>query len=355
MLQLAMSNLKDSGNGDISDLIQLIVSHSGVHHEITLPRTSTIGELQSELEDLTDVPPSYQKLMLPKHGLARVEDAERQLCDIIPAAVGSAKPKKLMLIGTKPALADIVKALAPKPSLMRQPRISALGRAGHRPPPPDPETLQYTFQKLIPLPFLPNPEKSLAFLERLRSDRGVQAVMKKYKWSIPVLTELDPASNTAHDSKLMGLNRNKGEVIELRLRMDDYDGWRDFKSVRKVLCHELAHNVHSGHDRHFWELTKTLEREVVELDPFGGGGHKLTNDEFYTPPDEDHEYQDGGGWVGGSFVLGSGDVGGSGNVAETTSEEVRRLSPRELMLRAAEQRMNKKGHGGSAAPSGQSA
>ncbi|KAK9371067.1 WLM domain-containing protein [Lipomyces kononenkoae] len=340
-----MSNLTDGDIADRSDLIRLIVSHAGLNHEIVLSPTSTLGDLQSELEDLTDIPPSYQKLMLPKYGVAKVEDAERLLVDILPSALGSVKPKKLMLIGTKPALADIVSTLAPKPSLMRQPRISALGSAKSKRPLPDPESIKYTFHKIIPLPFLPNPEKSLALLERLKEDRGVQAVMKKYKWSIPILTELDPASNSSHDSKLLGLNRNKGEVIELRLRMDDYDGWRDFKSVRKVLCHELAHNVHSEHDRQFWELTKTLEREVVELDPFGGGGHKLTNEEFYTLPDEE-EYEDSGGWEGGSFVLGSGETAPIGNSRAITTEEVHRLSPRELMLRAAEQRMNQKRQGG---------
>ncbi|KAK9246219.1 WLM domain-containing protein [Lipomyces tetrasporus] len=333
-------------NSDNSDVVRLIVSHGTMRYEIVLPVTSTLGELQLELEDLTEIPPSYQKLMLPKYGLAKPEDSDRQLGEILLPAVASAKPTRLMLIGTKPALADIVKSLAPKSSLVRQPRISAPGRSGKRRPQSDPESQHYTFDKLIPLPFLPNPEKSLEFLERLKSDRGVQAIMKKYKWSIPVLTELDPASNTSHDSKLLGLNRNKGQVIELRLRMDEYDGWRDFKSVRKVLCHELAHNVYSGHDRSFWELTKTLEREVVELDPFGRRGHKMTDEEFYNPPDED-EYQDSGGWEGGSFVLGSGETGANSNGEGTTIEEIRRLSPRELMLRAAEQRVNKKKRGGS--------
>ncbi|KAK9240008.1 WLM domain-containing protein [Lipomyces kononenkoae] len=348
-----MSHVTDSDTSESNHQIRLIVSHVGVNHEITLSPTSTLGELQSELEDLTDIPPAYQKLMLPKYGVAKVEDAETRLVDILPSALASAKPIKLMLIGTKPALADIVKELAPRPSLTRQPRISPLGSGRSKRPLPDPESLEYTFHKLIPLPFLPNPDKSLAVLERLKADRGVKAVMKKYRWSVPVLTELDPASNSTHDSKLLGLNRNKGEVIELRLRMDDYDGWRDFKSVRKVLCHELAHNVHSGHDRPFWELTKTLEREVVELDPFGGGGHKLTNEEFYTPPDEE-EIEDSGGWEGGSFVLGSGESDRDGNPGEITTDDVRRLSPRELMLRAAELRMNQKRLGGTSRP-GQSA
>ena len=43
----------------------------------------------------------------------------------------------------------------------------------------------------------------------------------------------------------MGLNKNKGEEILLRLRTDDWAGLRPYLSVIDVLLHELAHCVHS--------------------------------------------------------------------------------------------------------------
>ncbi|KAK9469931.1 WLM domain-containing protein [Lipomyces arxii] len=340
------------------DIVRLIVSHSGSNFEIDTPTTVTLGELQVELEELTEIPPSYQKLMIPKFGVAKPEDGNKQLKDVLPEHVlRSTKPTKLMLIGTKPALADMIKSLVSKPRLVRNPRISSVARNANKKRAPDVADLTYTFQKLVPLPFLPHPEMALEYLERLKADKGIQGIMKKYKWSVSILTELDPASNMTHDGKLLGLNRNKGEVIELRLRTDEYQGWRDYKTVRRTLCHELAHNVYSpGHPPEFWALTKKLELEAVELNPFGHGGNKLSNEEFYQPPEEE-EYQDDGGWEGGVFVLGSGD-GSNTSGGLMTTEDARRLTPRELILRAAEQRnttkWKKDDHSSSSSP-GQSA
>lgn len=41
---------------------------------------------------------------------------------------------------------------------------------------------------------------------------------------------------------LLGLNRNAGQEICLRLLTDDLTGTRSYLDVRKVLLHELAHN-----------------------------------------------------------------------------------------------------------------
>lgn len=207
----------------------------------------------------------------------------------------------------------------------------------------------YTFHKLVPLPFLPNPERSRELLRQLRDDRGIQAIMKKYRWSVPVLTELDPLSNTTHNARLLGLNRNKGQVIELRLRTDNYKGWLRFKDVRQVLCHELTHNVHSEHDDNFWNMFHVLEREAINLDPFGKGGRRVTEQEFYNGPglragddgegndDEDadiyadHEFgrrelYDEGGWIGGTYRLGTADddnnnKNNNDNISRTGTDE----------------------------------
>lgn len=89
---------------------------------------------------------------------------------------------------------------------------------------------------------------------------------------------------TGGTTRLLGLNRNRGQVIELRLRTDAYDGWLKYKDVRKVLCHELAHNIHDEHDEKFWALFHKLEREVVDLDPFGKRGRTIFAGERYDGP-----------------------------------------------------------------------
>jgi len=66
-----------------------------------------------------------------------------------------------------------------------------------------------------------------------------------------------------------GLNENKGQRILLRLRTDDLQGWRKILSIRKVLYHEMAHNVHSDHDDQFHILMRTIEREVNAFNQSG--------------------------------------------------------------------------------------
>lgn len=42
---------------------------------------------------------------------------------------------------------------------------------------------------------------------------------------------------------ILGYNVNKGEEISLRLRTDDYAGFRKYLAIRQTLVHELTHNV----------------------------------------------------------------------------------------------------------------
>lgn len=194
------------------------------------------------------------------------------------------------------------------------------------------EESKYTFHTIRPLLYLPNPEKSQRYLERLAADPGIKASMRKHKFSVGLLTEMNPVEHTTRESKTLGLNRNAGEVIELRLRTDRYDGYRDYKVIRKTLCHELSHNVWSDHDSNFWALTREIEKEV-DANDWKHGGHKLTSDEFYDPNDvyDEDEHADHGAWTGGEYVLGSSSA--SGDSAG--------LSRREIIARAAQSRLDK--------------
>lgn len=42
-------------------------------------------------------------------------------------------------------------------------------------------------------------------------------------------------------------------------------GFRNIHSIRKVLCHELSHNVHSNHNSEFYALMREVEGEIVAL------------------------------------------------------------------------------------------
>lgn len=79
---------------------------------------------------------------------------------------------------------------------------------------------------------------------RLANDEAILHVMNSHQFSVGLLTELAPHEHPG----LLGLNVNQGQSIKLRIRTDRYDGFRSYKDIRRVLCHELAHNLWGDHD-----------------------------------------------------------------------------------------------------------
>ena len=146
---------------------------------------------------------------------------------------------------------------------------------------------QYCFGGIQTLPGLPNESTARSILEELSVDIGVLAVMEKHKFKVGALCELYPDGYVGvSDVCVMGLNEGNGIRILLRLRTDDLKGFRKILSIRKVLFHELAHNMHSDHDNKFYMLMRQIEREVVELDWRASkaksiGGQMASN--FYIP------------------------------------------------------------------------
>ena len=92
--------------------------------------------------------------------------------------------------------------------------------------------------------------------------------MRSHKFTVGLLTELAPHEHP----QLLGLNVNSGQSILLRIRTDAYDGFRTYVDIRRVLCHELTHNVYGGHGddvSHLINLneysTKPLVVQNIEL------------------------------------------------------------------------------------------
>ncbi|KAL8872630.1 MAG: hypothetical protein Q9174_001770 [Haloplaca sp. 1 TL-2023] len=313
------------------DHIRLSLTHHGNRHEFDFPPDSTISDLVEKVFLSLSIAQANQKYMItPKVGLLKYPFAD----PLLP--LSSLEKKKILLLAPLPSeLPSLSKASADSKPRLRSSPVKAATPARHRDWKKTQDEATYTFGTIVPLAYLPNPDKSRRFLERLRDDAGIKASMRKHKFSVGVLTEMNPAEHTTHDSRTLGLNRNRGEVIELRLRTDAYDGYRDYKIIRKTLCHELAHNVFGEHDRDFWDLTNKIEKEVEEND-WRSGGHALTNQEFYNPADSgvEGEHLDGGGWTGGNFVLG-------GNSNPSRGSSTQGLNRRELMAQAAEERMKK--------------
>ncbi|CAO2648225.1 Nn.00g074920.m01.CDS01 [Neocucurbitaria sp. VM-36] len=314
--------------------LQISLTHHGKSIALSFAKDATISDLSERVSIDLSIPPSNQKFLISgKFGLQKppFKDPTLPLIDIAS--------KKITLMGSTSAEVSSLNATISAASAPRRPGpVKAATPARNRDYKKIQEEAQYTFHTLRPLPYLPNPDRSLRFLERLRDDAGIKAAMRTHKFSVPLLTEMDPAMHTTQESRTLGLNRNQGEVIELRLRTDAYDGYRDYRTIRKTLCHELAHNVWGPHDRNFWELCKQIEREV-DRDDWRSGGKSVGNQEYYEPGED--EVHDHGGWTGGEFTLGSG--GGGETVVSSAGGNVPMggLSRREVLARAAEERMKR--------------
>ncbi|KAF1961260.1 WLM-domain-containing protein [Byssothecium circinans] len=327
-----MASANESPHTPVSEL-EITLTHHGKPHTLSFAQDATISDLSERVASSLSIPPANQKFLVnPKVGLLKPPFKDATL------ALSSLVGKKITLMGSTSAELSSLNASISAASAPRRPGpIKAAMPARNRDWKKVQEEAQYTFQTLRPLPYLPNPDRSLKFLERLRDDAGIKAAMRTHKFSVPLLTEMDPAMHTTHESRTLGLNRNRGEVIELRLRTDAYDGYRDYKTIRKTLCHELAHNVWGPHDRNFWDLCKQIEREV-DRDDWRSGGHMVGNEEY---ADYEEETFDHGGWTGGEFVLGGG--GGETVVSSASGGSVSagNLSRREILARAAEERAKK--------------
>lgn len=321
---------------DATDSISITLSHQGTSHVISLPKDATITDLSSAVELELSIPTNNQKFLVPKLGLLKPPFKDPGL------PIAELENKQIKLMGTTASeVASLTSASLGASSRdasravqrRNQPRAFSRRTATQAA-----EDSTYTFLSIRPLPNLPNPERSRAYLERLKADPGIVAAMRKHKFSVGLLTEMDPISYTesTHEgtTRILGLNRNKGEVIELRLRTDAYDGYRDYKTIRNTLCHELAHNVHGPHDRQFWDLCHLIEKEVGRAD-WKSGGRSVDNSEFYEPEESEEVAYDHGGWTGGEFVLGGGGSSSSGGGAA--------LSRREIIAKATEERLKKMG------------
>ncbi|KFA60574.1 hypothetical protein S40285_07819 [Stachybotrys chlorohalonatus IBT 40285] len=319
-----------------ASLLTITISYRGNKHNINFPEQATIKDLFEEIEDIFTIPCANQKIM-SKGKLLKLPLAnpDQPLHDL--------QNKPLMLMGSQAADVKAVEDMSKKIAARNAAR-AASRRLRHAPAPRRSQAQaaddsRYTFLQVRPLQGLPRPERSQMLLMRLKEDPGIRAAMRKHKFTVSLLTEMEPLSNTqtTHEgtSRLLGLNRNRGEAIELRLRTDAYDGYRDYKTIRKTLCHELAHNVHGPHDRNFWDLCHQIEREVQAAD-WKSGGHTVSGDvSRYTIAGSSHEdeddHEDEGGWTGGEFVLG-GIAKGSGTAG---------MSRREILAQAALERQRK--------------
>ncbi|CCU80966.1 hypothetical protein similar to ubiquitin/metalloprotease fusion protein [Blumeria hordei DH14] len=248
-------------------LVSLKFTHHGASYIQSFPPNSTISDFSSKIADVLRIPPSKQKLMISKIGFLVPPFKDPQLL------LSSIQGNKITVMGSTDNEVSKIMTIAEEAARDEYQQNRPLQKVKAyktRNWTKEQEENRYTFLNLKPLPYLNNPSRSLQLLQRLKDDAGIKAVMCKHKFTVPILTEMNPIEHTESSqdgiSRTLGLNRNKGEVIELRLRTDAYDGYRDYKTIRKALCHELTHNVYGPHNRDFWDLCGQIEKEVDAAD-----------------------------------------------------------------------------------------
>ena len=343
----------------VKEVTIITVHHRGVPHKYTFPQKATLSDLSQRVAQELSIPVMNQKYLIsPRMGVFKPPFSSEQSSSSSSSTqptVEDLRAKKVVLLGS--TVSEVSSVQSSTQHRQQQHRSTIPPAKPYTRPAKQGEGSIYTFTTLRPLPYLPHPERSLAYLARLRDDPGIKAVMRSHRWTVHVLTEMDPIQHTTHDSRTLGLNRNRGEVIELRLRTDVYDGYRDYRTIRNTLCHELAHNVHGEHDADFWSLCRQVEMEVLRNDWRGNPGRRLTSQEFYTPlTDDDRGLVDDAGWIGGEHILGrtspavSAAAGtGTGTVVSdgekvADEESTTSLSRREILARAAEERIRNHQH-----------
>lgn len=323
--------------------LQALITFRGVKVEIRVDEETTVGQVKADAIARTE--PTLLDVKLIFQGKVLRDDDDNMYELLLQSSSSGKKSKKnatyrLMMSGTsskesqtlrkemedasrsgqriKDDLTDTGRA-----EMNRRKRLgrymlekSAAGGGGGG------TTPEYGFGRIETLPGLPEEGTARQMLHTLANDPGILACMHKHRWNVGCLAELYPKGEVGvADVCVMGLNENHGQKILLRLRHEDFTGFRKPSYIRKVLYHELAHNVYSGHGNEFFQLMRQIERECVDLDWTNGAGlsssdGNATSHHLYT---------------GGTYRLG-GD-GGSGNNETNSTRPLREIAAEAAMSR----------------------
>jgi len=168
--------------------LRFSASHSGRTELFALPSASaTLADLQRQLEELFDVEPSAQKILLPKGKKLQADDSTALLSSLLPLNTSPSSPCKLLLIG--PTSSSLSSLLASQ-SIRQQKHSAYLHHAAHPHAPVRnttnaadlSEKEKWRFGVLKPFgEDTPCFEQRRKMLERLSEDRAIRDVMERHK------------------------------------------------------------------------------------------------------------------------------------------------------------------------------
>ncbi|KEP52763.1 WLM domain protein [Rhizoctonia solani 123E] len=286
----------------------LHVTHGRSTFDITASLDGTLEQLQQTLYEMTSVPVDKQKLLWKgmKRGATKLDHS------------GLKNGSKITLIGTPEKAIELMhkaEAEAARRVDIQRARESRGPTKVRSITGSTPGDTQFRFHRIEPHANLPNPTSARSLLSKLSTDPAILNIMRSHKFTVGLLTELAPHEHP----HLLGLNVNAGQSILLRIRTDAYDGFRTYAEIRRVLCHELTHNVYGGHGDDFKTLNSQLNREVAEYEQsVRAGSHTLSG----SVPHGRSANIEGEAAVN-TFVLGGGIESTSAN--ESREERRRRV------------------------------
>jgi hypothetical protein len=286
-VQRIQHNFKGSIMSTDKNSSKVVVSFRGQKIGLEASPDLTVGKLKSRVASAADnsiqLSPSNVKLIFKGKVLSEDEDLVVNIFGNKPAKI-----YRLMATGVSAAeqaenqqqfeeglkTAPRIRDDLTKEGQQETIRHSRMGRAMlQKAAAKSSDSHKFGFGRIETLPNLPDETKAKGILATLAKDPGVLACMAKHEWNVGSLAELYPEGKVGEsDVCVMGLNQNNGQKILLRIRTDDVKGFRKMLSIRKVLFHELAHNVHSEHNQDFFQLMRQIERECNEMDWTQGSG-----------------------------------------------------------------------------------
>lgn len=179
-----------------------------------------------------------------------------------------------------------------------------------------------------------------------RAADQVRPIMAKRGWSVPVAEEFYPPG-----PKLLGLNHNHGEKIQVRLRRpSNVASFLPYESILGTLLHELVHNDIGPHDARFYKVLDEIKAECMELmargndgkggaggPQWGADGKRLGDWAAHNVPR--HRARDVAADAASKRLRVQSVMGRAGGVRLGGSADIARLcDPREMALAAAERR-----------------
>jgi len=244
--------------------------------------SDTLLQLKEWISIQTGIPMEYQKLIHNGHILSDNSVALNALKSKSSSDTNRNSNKiKILLVAS--SLNEVEWIQAQKEDKLIKPFSAAASKYSAKPKISSNRiqtSSQFGFGSIQELKGFADSDKARNLLQSLTEDKGIRTIMETHSWNVGILKEMPPDGKVGVDPVcVLGFNVGKGMEINLRLRTDDLKGFRPWNKLIEVLCHELAHNVHSEHDSEFYALMNQLLKEYKNTDWKSSAGN-ITGSEY---------------------------------------------------------------------------